>query len=154
MLFRSRIGKCARENPNEPKPKCLSKEKASQLRSQGGAKKIASAVKRKRKEDPVANRRGKGEKPKMVSNKINEQSEMVRYCPKCQKDETRDECKYGPKYWDMFSLPIKVGNVYDPNKPHPGNFPEQFSFGHGEGKGVTLIAVVESCNRPGCVEPT
>jgi hypothetical protein len=33
---------------------------------------------------------------------------MMRYCPKCEKDETRDVCKYGPKYWDMFSVPSSL----------------------------------------------
>ena len=63
-----RIGKCARE-PDEPKPKCLSKEKAAKMSKD----EIASAVRRKRKEDPVADRSGKGGKPIMSSNKINEQ---------------------------------------------------------------------------------
>ena len=63
-----RIGKCARE-PGEPKPKCLSKEKAAKM----GKEKIAAAVRRKRgSKDPVADREGKGGKPKMVSNKIDE----------------------------------------------------------------------------------
>ena len=62
-----RIGKCARE-PGEPKPKCLSKEKAAKM----GKEKIAAAVRRKRAKDPVADREGKGGKPKMVSNKIDE----------------------------------------------------------------------------------
>ena len=62
-----RIGKCARE-PGEPKPKCLSKEKAAKMSKD----EIAAAVRRKRKKDPVADRPGKGGKPKMVSNKINE----------------------------------------------------------------------------------
>ena len=168
-----RIGKCARENQNEPKPKCLSRKKASQLRSQGGVKAIANAVRRKRKNDPVSNRLEKGGKPIMVSNKIQEESKptnpalwskakskarskfdvypsayangwaakwykshgggwksvseetnMIRYCPKCKKDESRDECKYGVKYWDIYSMPIKLGN-YTPNTPHPGNFPEE-----------------------------
>ena len=65
-----RIGKCARE-PGEPKPKCLSKEKAAKMSKD----EIAAAVRRKRKADPVADRKGKGEKPKMVSNEIGEQSQ-------------------------------------------------------------------------------
>jgi hypothetical protein len=48
----------------------------------------------------------------------------VRYCPKCAKNETRDECKYGQKYWDMFSMPITL-KKYTPNTPHPGNMPEE-----------------------------
>jgi len=31
-----------------------------------------------------------------------------RYCTKCKKVELRSECKYGPKYWDLFSLPEKL----------------------------------------------
>ena len=62
-----RIGKCARE-PGEPKPKCLSKEKAAKMSKD----EIASAVRRKRREDPVADRSGKGGKPIMSSNKIKE----------------------------------------------------------------------------------
>ncbi|WDS61264.1 hypothetical protein SBM3_00185 [Synechococcus phage S-BM3] len=63
-----RVGKCARE-PGEPKPKCLSKEKAAKM----SKSEIGSAVKRKRKADPVADRKGKGGKPKMVSNNIGEE---------------------------------------------------------------------------------
>ena len=31
-----------------------------------------------------------------------------RYCTKCKKVELRSECKYGPRYWDLFSLPEKL----------------------------------------------
>ena len=64
-----RMGKCARE-PGEPKPKCLSKEKAAKM----SKSEIASAVRRKREQDPVADRSGKGGAPKMVSNKIDERT--------------------------------------------------------------------------------
>ena len=50
-----------------------------------------------------------------------------RYCPKCEKLEIRNECKYGTKYWDMFSLPAEIINSkkdYNITMPHPGNFPE------------------------------
>jgi hypothetical protein len=52
-----------------------------------------------------------------------EEIEMIRYCPKCKKEETRRECKYGEKFWDMYSMPIKLKD-YTPNTPHPGNMPE------------------------------
>lgn len=93
------IGPCARE-PGEPKPKCLSNEKAAKM----SKSEISSAVKRKRKKDPVANRKGKGGKPKMVSNKIKEQVEDIRYCPMCKKRERRGECSYGPKMWDAVTV--------------------------------------------------
>jgi hypothetical protein len=66
-----RTGKCVRGDDDDgegPKPKCLSKEKAAKMTK----KEIAAAVKRKRKVDPVADRPGKGEKPIMSSNKIDE----------------------------------------------------------------------------------
>ena len=114
-----RIGKCARE-PGEGKPKCLSKEKAAKMSKD----QIAAAVRRKKESDPVADRPGKGGKPKMVSNKLEEQMGLVRYCPKCQKNETRGECAYGPRYWDMFSMPPAIMTnqaKYDIAQIHPTN---------------------------------
>jgi len=108
------VGPCARE-PGEPKPKCLSNEKAASM----SKSQIAAAVKRKRGKDPVADRQGKGGKPIMSSNKIGENFENSlpdweghiysgekRYCPKCAKMEYQKECRYGPKYWALYSSPI------------------------------------------------
>ena len=71
-----RIGKCGdaedRGGEGEGKPKCLSKQKANQLRAQGGKQAIANAVKRKKSADPVTDRPGTGSTPKMVSNRIGE----------------------------------------------------------------------------------
>lgn len=71
-----RIGKCGgadeRGGEGEGKPKCLSKEKAAQLRAQGGKTAIANAVKRKKAQDPVTNRKGTGNAPRPVSNRIGE----------------------------------------------------------------------------------
>ena len=105
-----RIGKCARE-PGEPKPKCLSKEKAAKMSKD----QIAAAVKRKREKDPVADRPGKGGKPKMVSNKIEEQSSEERYCPMCRKRERRMDCSYGPAMWDA----VTIGGIKESKKPEP-----------------------------------
>ena len=105
-----KIGKCARE-PGEPKPKCLSKEKAAKMSKD----QIAAAVRRKREKDPVADRPGKGEKPKMVSNKIEEQSSEERYCPMCRKRERRMDCSYGPAMWDA----ITIGGIKESKKPEP-----------------------------------
>jgi hypothetical protein len=61
--------------------------------------------------------------------KANEEMEMRRYCPKCEKTETRAECKYGPKYWDMFSIPETLSpnqKKYSIATVHPGNFPESY----------------------------
>ena len=66
----------------------------------------------------------KGIKPK---SEVKEASEMLRYCPKCAKEETRNQCKYGPKYWDMFSMPITL-KKYDPNTPHPANEEKDYEY--------------------------
>ena len=53
-----------------------------------------------------------------------EETQMIRYCPKCEKDETRDECKYGPKYWDMFSIPSSLSSnqmKFSIAQVHPAN---------------------------------
>jgi hypothetical protein len=57
---------------------------------------------------------------------------MQRYCPKCKKNETRNECRYGPKYFDMFSIQSSLArDAYDPTEMHPAN--EQVSFEIGAG---------------------
>lgn len=81
-----------------------------------------------------------------------ESMEMTRYCPKCQKDETRNECKYGPRYWDMFSLPSKLSGVamsnphYHTNSPHPGNFPESYDHEHSMARSE-LSTIVSAAKR-------
>jgi hypothetical protein len=60
----------------------------------------------------------------MVSNKIKEEMGLVRYCPKCQKTTTREECSYGTKYWEMFSMPPSLTTnqmKYDIAQVHPTN---------------------------------
>tara|TARA_R100000951_G_scaffold53069_2_gene44737 strand:+ start:14041 stop:15315 length:1275 start_codon:yes stop_codon:yes gene_type:complete len=86
-----RIGKCAR-GPGEGKPKCLSKEKAAKLRAQGGKKKIAKAVRRKRRKDPVADRSGKGGSPVMVSNKIETKENTMRKIVELPLSEIKEGC--------------------------------------------------------------
>jgi hypothetical protein len=59
-------GQCARDE-GEGKPKCLPRSKAQSLGKEGRAK----AARRKRREDPVADRKGKGQKPVMVATEDN-----------------------------------------------------------------------------------
>jgi hypothetical protein len=54
-----RVGKCGDSKKGEGKPKCLSKSRAASLRSSGGKKAIANAVKRKKANDPNPDRKGK-----------------------------------------------------------------------------------------------
>ena len=54
----------------------------------------------------------------------------IRYCPKCEKDETRDECKYGPKYWDMFSSPSSLSPnqlKFSIAQVHPANESKEYN---------------------------
>ena len=48
------------------------------------------------------------EEGKAIRKQQNEEMGGVRYCPKCDKDETRDECSYGGEYWDENSKPAKA----------------------------------------------
>ena len=44
---------------------------------------------------------------KRYPNCVKKEEAEVRYCPKCKKNETREECAYGGKYWDENSKPAK-----------------------------------------------
>lgn len=78
-----------------------------------------------------------------------EAMQMMRYCPKCQKDETRDDCKYGAKYWDMYSLPMSLGKKYTPNTPHPGNMPESYDHEYSMARSElsTIIAAAKRLRK-------
>jgi len=78
--------------------------------------------------------------------KANEEREMIRYCPKCKKNETRQECKYGEKFWDLYSLPNFLAKDYDPNKPHPGNFPEGYDHEYSMARSE-LSTIISAAKR-------
>ena len=73
-----------------------------------------------------------GNKTKKESFELQEMGEVQRYCPKCQKNETMKECRYGEGYWRMFSLPASLApDPYDPNDIHPANENVSFEIGSG-----------------------
>jgi len=74
-----------------------------------------------------------GNKTKKESFELQEMGEVQRYCPKCKKNETMKECRYGEGYWKMFSLPVSLGGggPYDPNEIHPANEGVSFEIGGG-----------------------
>jgi hypothetical protein len=83
-----------------------------------------------------------------VPNCVPEQVEMVRYCPRCQKEETRSACKYGPKYWDMFSSPVALAsNSYDPNKPHPANEEKDHEHSMARSEISTIISAAKRLQK-------
>jgi len=65
-----------------------------------------------------------------------------RYCPKCEKLETRNECKYGPRYWDMFSLPaelISSKKEYNTTMPHPANEEKDYEYSMARSELSTIM---------------
>jgi hypothetical protein len=75
--------------------------------------------------------------------------EMIRYCPKCEKNESRSECKYGTRYWDTYSMPISLGKKYTPNTPHPGNMPEGYDHEYSMARSElsTIIAAAKRLRK-------
>jgi hypothetical protein len=76
--------------------------------------------------------------------------EMIRYCPKCQKDETRDECKYGPKFWEMFSTPPALTSnqmKYDPTRPHPANEEKDHEYSMARSELSTIISAAKRLKK-------
>ena len=76
--------------------------------------------------------------------------EMIRYCPKCKKDETRDQCKYGPKYWEMFSIPTTLTSnqmKYDPNRPHPANEEKDHEYSMARSELSTIISAAKRLKK-------
>ena len=72
-----------------------------------------------------------------------------RYCPKCEKLELRSECKYGPKYWDMFSLPaelISSKKDFNITMPHPGNMPEGYDHEYSMARSE-LSTIISAAKR-------
>jgi hypothetical protein len=79
---------------------------------------------------------------------IKEETGMVRYCPKCEKEETQSECKYGPKYWNMFSTPVALAsNSYDPNKPHPANEEKDHEYSMARSEISTIIGAAKRLKK-------
>lgn len=73
-----------------------------------------------------------GNKTKKEEFELQEMGEVQRYCPKCKKNETMKECRYGEGYWKMFSLPASLApDPYDPNDIHPANEGVSFEIGGG-----------------------
>ena len=77
-----------------------------------------------------------------------EEVQMQRYCPKCEKNETREECKYGPKYWEMFSTPISLSSdAYDPNSPHPANEEKDHEYSMARSELSTIVSAVNRLKK-------
>jgi hypothetical protein len=81
---------------------------------------------------------------------IKEETGMVRYCPKCQKDETRSECKYGPKFWALFSTPSVLTTnqmKYDIAQVHPANEGYDHEYSMARSELSTIISAVKRLQK-------
>jgi hypothetical protein len=73
-----------------------------------------------------------------------------RYCPKCEKLETRSECKYGTRYWDMFSLPaelISSKKDYNTTMPHPANEEKDYEYSMARSEISTIISAAKRLKK-------
>jgi hypothetical protein len=80
---------------------------------------------------------------------VEEQNEMIRYCPKCKKDETQSECRYGPKFWAMYSTPSMLTTnqmKYDIAQVHPANEEKQPDHEHSMARSE-LSTIVSAAKR-------
>jgi uncharacterized membrane protein (UPF0127 family)/uncharacterized protein YdhG (YjbR/CyaY superfamily) len=85
---------CAKQPGQTTKPKCGS----SKMKRDLDKGEEETAFRRKNRKDPNPERRGAS------INVKTEEKEEVRYCTKCKKMETRDECSYGPEMWDKMTV--------------------------------------------------
>ena len=80
---------------------------------------------------------------------VKEETGMVRYCPKCKKDETQSECKYGAKYWDMFSTPSALTSnqiKFNIAQVHPANESKEPDHEHSMARSE-LSTIVSAAKR-------
>jgi hypothetical protein len=68
--------------------------------------------------------------------------EVIRYCEKCGKNEKASECKYGEKYWTMFSIPsnLSLKKPFSIAKVHPTNEGLSFEVRKSSGAGALTPA--------------
>ena len=73
-----------------------------------------------------------------------------RYCPRCEKLERRTECKYGPRYWDTFSLPAElIGSKkeYNTIMPHPANEEKDHEYSMARSEISTIIGAAKRLRK-------
>jgi hypothetical protein len=83
-----------------------------------------------------------------------ESVEEMRYCPACQKNETKEECKFGPRYWEMFGQRLNEPQIltanqikYDPNRPHPANEAKDHEYSMARSELSTIISAAKRLKK-------
>jgi hypothetical protein len=75
---------------------------------------------------------------------------MIRYCSRCKKDEMRDECKYGQRFWDMYSLPTRLTTnqmKYNIAQIHPANEEKDHEYSMARSEISTIIAAAKRLKK-------
>ena len=75
---------------------------------------------------------------------------MIRYCPKCEKNETREECRYGSKFWDMYSMPSSLSPnqmKFSIAQVHPANEEKDHEYSMARSEISTIIAAAKRLKK-------
>jgi hypothetical protein len=88
----------------------------------------------------------RGIKPK----EMKEETGMVRYCPKCKKDETQSECKYGPKFWALYSTPSMLTTnqmKFSIAQVHPANEEKDHEYSMARSELSTIVTAAKRLRK-------
>jgi hypothetical protein len=83
-----------------------------------------------------------------------ESVEETRYCPACKKYETKEECKFGPRYWEMFGQAINPPEMLTTNQMkysiaqvHPANEAKDHEYSMARSELSTIIAAAKRLKK-------
>jgi len=83
-----------------------------------------------------------------------ESVEEMRYCPACQKNETKEECKFGPRYWEMFAQPMNPKEPLSINQMkyniatvHPANEEMDHEYSMARSELSTIITAAKKLKK-------
>jgi hypothetical protein len=79
---------------------------------------------------------------------VKEQKSEMRYCGLCRKDETKEDCKYGPEMWSKYTKPQEMLTQnqakYNINRPHPANEEKDYEYSMARSE---LSTIISAANR-------
>jgi hypothetical protein len=74
---------------------------------------------------------------------VKEQKSEMRYCGLCRKEESQEDCKYGPDMWSKYTRPQEMITQnqmkYDPNRPHPANEEKDYEYSMARSELSTIM---------------
>jgi hypothetical protein len=75
----------------------------------------------------------------------------MRYCGLCRKDESQEDCKYGPDMWSKYTKPQEILTQnqmkYDPNRPHPANEEKDHEYSMARSEISTIISAANKLKK-------